>query len=130
MAQFELKKTYNFNTLAPAVLGEKYTLMKVKSIMDYSEAVLQKDITTEYETLKPIILTLPDNVMDLTFILFEDMNKELKLVALEYINLTTIVEVKAVDIRIDVLGVSTSDINIIKTRLIELGYTNITVGSI
>lgn len=129
MANFELRKTYNFNTAAPTILGEKYSLMKVKSIMDYSEAVSYHDIVTEFETLKPIIPTLPDSVIDLTFILFEDINKETKLLALEYINDATIQEVKAIDIRVEILGVSTQDINIIKNRLVELGYNNIKIGS-
>lgn len=129
MTDFALRKTYNFITLAPTILGERYNLMKVKSIMDYSEAKTYNDIVTEFETLKPIITTLPDNVMDLTFILFEDVNKDTKLMALEYINLDTVQEVKAIDIRVEILGVSTEDISIVKNRLLELGYDNIKVGS-
>lgn len=129
MALFELRKTYNFNTKAPAILGEQYTLMKVLSILDYSQGLKYKDIVTEYEILRPIITALPDNVKDLTFILFEDINKEQHLYALEYIEPTTIIEVKAIDVRVDILGISTDDINIIKAKLQDLGYNNVTISS-
>lgn len=129
MASFELKKTYTFNTLAPAVLGEKYQVMRVRSIMDYDNALLKKDVTTEFQTLKPLIPSLPDNVRDLTFILFEDINGSDILFALEYINATTIKEVSAIDIRVEIRGVSSEDLSIIKTKLTEMGYSNLSVNS-
>lgn len=124
---FKLKHTYNFNTLAPSILGEKYTLMKVKAILDASEAVKYTDISTLHTTLKPIITGLPEHVNDLTFVLFQNSDGEESVYAMEYIDSTTLEEVTAVNVRVEVMDITTSDLNIIKTKLLELGYANITL---
>ena len=111
------------------MLGEKYQVMRVRSIMDYDNALLKKDVTTEFQTLKPLIPSLPDNVRDLTFILFEDINGSDILFALEYINAATIKEVSAIDIRVEIRGVSSENLNIIKTKLTEMGYSNLSINS-
>lgn len=129
MANFELKKSYNFNIKSEAagIIGEKYKLAKIKGIITSEEAVKYTDIATMHETLKPLITTLPDSVNDLSYVLFETQDGDQKVLALEYIDVNTIVEVKSINLRAQILGVSTDDIAIIKSALSELGYANVTV---
>lgn len=124
---FKLKHTYNFNTLAPAILGEKFSMMKVKAIVTADEAVKYSDIYTTFTTLKTEISNLPDNITDLTFILFTNEDGDKSVYALEYINPDTVVEVEGVNIRVEVRGVTSDDLITIKTKLIELGYTSIDI---
>ena len=126
---FELKKTYNFNILTEVagLIGEKYKLMKVKGILTSDEAVKYTDIATQFETLKPQLPNIPNSVTDLSFVLFEDPNGEEIVLALEYIDTGTISLVQAINIRVNILGVSTEDISLVQTKLKELGYTNFDV---
>ena len=127
MAAFELNKIYNFNTLAPAVLGTSFTNMKVKGIMSASEAMKNRDIYTLHNNLLTTITGLPTNVNDLTFILFTNLDGVDTMLALEYIDTFTVVLVSTTNIRIDVLNTTTNDVSILRTRLLELGYTNINI---
>jgi len=127
LAAFELNKIYNFNTLAPAVLGTSFTNMKVKGIMSASEAMKNRDIYTLHNNLLTTITGLPTNVNDLTFILFTNLDGVDTMLALEYIDTFTVVLVSTTNIRIDVLNTTTNDVSILRTRLLELGYTNINI---
>lgn len=126
---FQLKKKYNFSMLSEAsmILGEKFSLMKVKGIMTSTEAVKYRDIATTHEILKPLIPNISPNLVDLTYILFENIDGEEVLFALEYIDTNTIVEVNQVNLRIEILNTSTDDINVLDNTLKELGYTKYTI---
>lgn len=126
---FQLKKKYNFSMLTEAsmILGEKFSLMKVKSIMTSTEAVKYRDIATTHEILKPLIPNISPNLVDLTYILFENIDGEEVLFALEYIDTNTIVEVNQVNLRIEILNTSTDDIKVLSNTLKELGYTKYTI---
>lgn len=125
---FEIKKTYNFSTLAPTLLGSDYTNLKVKAILTSEAAVKYSDIVSTHQTVKSIIKNLPDNVSDLTYILFENSDKTTLILPVEYIEADSIVEVSSINIRIDIPNVTVDDVNIIKTRLKELGYLDFKVS--
>lgn len=123
---FALKKRYNFNSQPElsAIIGEKFTMFKVKSLMTAEEAVKYTDIVTLHTTCRPLIATLPDSIHDLTYVLFEDVNKNLTTLPLEYIDLNTILEVQSINIRLQLYDANTEDLTILKTTLLELGYAN------
>ena len=128
---FALKKKYNFNSQPElsAILGEKFTLFKVKALLTSEEAVKYTDIVTLHTTCRPLIQTLPDSIHDLTYILFEDVNKNTTVLALEYIDINTIVEVQTINIRLNLYDVSTEDLTVLKTTLLELGYANFKIST-
>lgn len=130
MASFELKKTYNFSvkTDAATILDAKYENMKVIALMNNEEAAKKSsDINTTYTTLKGAISDLPESIVDLTFIMFKKTDDTTVILALEYIDTDTIVEVEGVNIRLNVLNANTEDISIINQAIQELGYTNFTI---
>ena len=121
---FELKKSYNFSTLAPTQLGGDYSNMKVKAILTSDNAVAYRDVATLHQTIKSVISNLPDSISDLTYILFEDLDKSTLVLPIEYIQTDSILEVQTVNARIDIPDISSDDITTLKVRLQELGYTN------
>ena len=119
---FELRKRYNFSTKAPAILGAEYRNVMVESIMTATEAVKYSDVLTLHEQIRTV-LNLDLEVANCTYIKFRTLDGETVILALEYINSDSIVEVKTVNIRVDVLEANTDDILIIQERLKELGYS-------
>lgn len=122
-----INKLYNFNTLAPTIFGSSYSNMKVKGILTSEEAVKYRDINTLHTTVKPLIPNLPINVADCTYILFENIDNIRTLLALEYIDINTLVEVSSTNVRVEIYNTTTMDLSVIKARLLELGYNNISI---
>ena len=125
---FELRKRYNFTTKAPAILGAEYRNVMVESIMTATEAVKYSDVLTLHEQIRTV-LNLDLEVANCTYIKFRTLDGETVILALEYINSDSIVEVKTINIRVDIFDTNTEDINILRTRLVELGYKNIDIST-
>lgn len=124
---FQIKKTYDFKTLAPAILNSDYKSQKVIAIFTSVEAVKYIDIQTLHANVSKVIPSLPSSVNDLTYILFENTSQEKTVLALEYIDQDTIKEVVTYNIRIDVKGANSNDLALLRKYLLELGYTNIDI---
>jgi len=124
---FRLKKVYNFLTLAPHILGSRLTMMKVKSIMTSDNAIKFRDIYTLHAQLLNVIPGLPISAEDNMYVLFEDADKKEVLLAMEWIDSNSIVEVKGVNARIEISNLNTDDFNIIKQSLLELGHKNLVI---
>ena len=123
---FELNKVYNYTTLVPEILGGSYTSMKVKMIMTADQAVKLRDIHTIHKNLSSVIVGLPTDINDCTFILFED-NDEARtkhVIALEYLDEFSIALVETNNVRIDVFDTDTNMVSVLRTRLTELGISN------
>lgn len=125
----QLGKTYNFKTLSPVILGSEYKNQKVIGIFNSTEAMKYGDIQTTYALVSKQISTLP-KINDLTFILFESLDQDKTILALEYLDVNTIVEVTTFNLNIIVNNASTEDTSIITNMLKELGYSNFTIDKI
>ena len=122
MAEFKIGRVYNFNTAAPAILGDAHKHMKVKNIMDADSAVQYRDVHMTNNRLIGTISGLPTNANDNTYVLFEDVDKNKILFAIEWIESDSIEEVVSVNIRIDIPNKSSADVMVVKNALKELGY--------
>lgn len=125
----ELKKTYSYsikNDLTP-LLGEKYTLMKVKAILTAEEAVKHEDIYTAHNQALGFLKDLPKDIRELAFILFEKPNKDTFVIAYNYIDENTITAIDAMDIRIEVRQANTEDLDTLNSLLKEAGYFDFTI---
>lgn len=125
----QLGKTYNFKTLSPVILGSEYKNQKVIGIFNSTEAMKYGDIQTTYALVSKEISTLP-KINDLTFILFESLDQDKTILALEYLDVNTIVEVTTFNLNIVINNASTEDTSIITNMLKELGYTNFKIDKI
>ena len=123
---FEIKKTYNFTTLVPSLLGGEYKNMQVVSLMTPDEAVKYQDILTLHEQVRTLI-ALNMGANDCTYVKFKTLEGDTKIIALEYIEPDSIKEVTTVNIRIELQRATTEDISIITARLKELGYVDFDV---
>lgn len=123
---FEIKKTYNFTTLVPSLLGGEYKNMQVVSLMTPDEAVKYQDILTLHEQVRTLI-ALNMSANDCTYVKFKTLEGDTKIIALEYIEPDSIKEVTTVNIRIELQRATTEDISIITARLKELGYVDFDV---
>ena len=127
LEDIRINKIYNFNTLAPSILGTTYKNMKVKAIMSANEAIKHRDIYTLHNNLTTAILGLPQDVGDCTYVLFEDRDGNQTVLALEYIDPYTITEVVTTNVRVELYNTDDLDVSVLRTRLLELGYNNFNI---
>lgn len=127
MSTMRLNRRYNFTTYVPHVLGGEYKNCKVKAIMSDVEAVKYRDIMSLHRTLKPLITALPTNPQDCTYVLLENIDKETILLALEYIDMYSIEEVVSTNINVVIRNTTDADASIIRARLLELGYNDLSI---
>jgi len=121
---FNINKSYNFTTLAAAILGAAYTNMKVLGILTANEAVKYNDVYTQYEVLKTIISGLPTSADMLTYVLFVDALGNKKVIAQEYIDPVSVTLVTTTNLRIDIFNIDSAMEAVINLRFKELGITN------
>jgi len=126
---FEINKSYNFNTLAPTIIGNEYNNMRVKGIMDSTQAIKYRDVYTLHNNLVGVITGLPTNITDIVFVLFENQDGTDVILGLQYIDQASIIEVTSINININVRNVSSADMGIIRTSLLELGYNDLSMGT-
>jgi len=124
---FTINKSYDFTTLAAAILGAAYTNMKVLGILTAKEASKHIDVYTQFTALNTIIAGLPVSADMLTYILFEDAMGNIKVIAQEYIDPATIVLVTVTNIRVDIFDVPSSTEAVLSARLKEIGLTNFNI---
>lgn len=123
---FELSKTYNFDTYSTSYLGGNHKLKTVVGIMSAKQAMQYRDISTTHKLILP---TLPGNTTAnpelLTYVLFTDNNNKEDILAVEWINSNSILEVVGVTVELVISDIANSDIAIITDVLRNLGYTNL-----
>lgn len=122
-----LYQVYSFNTLAPTVLGSKFSGMKVMSIMSVKEAVKYRDVVTLQSNLANT-LPLPD-INTCTFILFQNINGEETVLAYEWLDPNSIVKTTTTNIKVELFNTTADDLSIITMRLKELGYTGFNIST-
>jgi len=121
---FTIKNTYSFNTLDASILDSRYESVEVVSTTTYEEAIKYRDIQTVHNDMKSKVTNLPESVRDCSFVLFKTLTGERVLLANEWLDINSVVlkNLMSYNIRVDNAGVD--DMNILRNRLLELGYTN------
>ena len=123
---FQLNHKYNFTTYAPTVLGGSWKLVKVKAIMGVDEASKYRDVRTVHQVLSTQIPSLPD-IESCTFILVENQDHETSVLAVEWIDPSSIVLTDKVTIKVVLSDIDSSEIPMIRNHFLELGYTSINI---
>jgi len=124
---FERKKTYNFNTLAPSILGARYENMKVVSILDISDAMKIENVISKHANLLTIIDNLPKDPGDCDFISFMNSSGDIVLLANEYIDQNSIEVVTTFDLNLTIPNVTTEDTALVMAILKQHGYNNVII---
>ena len=124
----ELKKTYEFATLAPTQLGGMYKNMKVEAIMDASTAQKYRDVEGIHESILPLLPAgTPVSTSDITFYKFRTPEGNTEIFADAWIDSTTVTEVTSITIDIKVYNASTTDINRIREALALMNFTTFSI---
>lgn len=130
-ADLKLNKTYTFNIKANAgaVLGQTHTNLKLKGIIDSTEAIRYGDIETIHANIKAVgnIANLPEFTVSCTWLLFNNADGEKVIIAQEYIDSDTIQEITKLNARFELRDITTEDLEIIRGTLSDLGYRNVDV---
>jgi len=126
MMPFETNKNYSFNTRAPAILGPSYTNVRVSAILDYQTALMLDNVEAKQRSVYPYLasLNIPDRPDQYTYILFVDSEKNKHVIALEWIDISSINETYGISINVTLNNVAFSDVSLIRETLISLGYTS------
>jgi len=125
---FELGTTYNFNTLAPAILGSNVKNATVLGIIDYTTASNYITPETRHVDVYPYLPTgTVNDPKKYTYILFKSESNVKFVLGLPWIDLATVVQVVSLTINVTVNNASTGDANRIRDSLILLGFNSFTV---
>ena len=126
---FELHKTYNFNTRAPAILSATLEAASVLGIFDYTSALRYISPETKSVNIFPYLPPgTSDDPKKYTYILFKGQSGETTVLAKEWIDESTIVLVISKTIVVTILEASVEDAIRVRDSLILLGLNKITVN--
>ena len=126
---FEIGKTYSFDTLAPSVLSLRIINAKVVSVMDADTAARSgHDIMSWHERVRshlPAGYNKDPNTH--VYVKFRTYSGEETIFSTSWINMSTLMLTEAKRIIATVDDVSLTDMEVIRKLLIANGYTNINV---
>ena len=125
----EVYARYNFNTIAPAILGGPYDRMKLVSICTAQEALKYTDVYTLHKQVERYLPNV--NVEDLHYLVFQYSTSDEKKVCipLEYIPTESLVKVEGVKIFIEIPDAQMSDLALVQDALVAAGIHNATIKS-
>lgn len=119
---FKINRKYNYNTIAPNILGSSYSNMTLIGIMSFSEASKEYDILSIHSSIRnqTANINVPVNASDCTYLKFKSPGGDFKIIAQEYI--TSSEEVESTTLTITVKNYTSSDYIVLKNALEGLGY--------
>jgi len=128
MNPFELDGVYNFDTLAPAILGASFKKVTILAIVNYSVASSYINIESNHVNIYPYLpVGTVNDPKTYQYLLVKTQTGESTVLALSWINLTTVVKVTSQIIKITVNDVTVSDSVKIRDSLILLGYSDFSI---
>ena len=126
---FVVGKVYSFDTYAPDVLSTRIINAKCLAILNAQNAIANGlDVISFHERMRP---HLPsghnDDPLTMTYVKLLNSAGVETIFALDWINLTTLVETKANRIVITLDNVSIEDMEVLRKSITSRGYTNISM---
>ncbi len=128
MYNFILKNIYDFNTLAPSVLGATFRNAKVLGIVDYDIASSFINVELMQRSIYPLLPAgTPDTPKQYSFLLLQTESGEKTVVAYEWIDPASIRLVDSVTITVTLPNVKSSDSVLIRDSLALVGFTGFNI---
>jgi hypothetical protein len=123
MTDFQLNKTYNFVTKAPAILGATIHKAKLVSIENADTARKTSNIDLMYRRIYPLLPNgTPDNVDSCIYYAFIGESGERIVLADQWINLNSVEIVDHITIKITIANANVTDISRVRDSLNSLGF--------
>ena len=126
---FNLKKTYNFNTISTSVLDFSYKNLTVISYLGFDQAIKYSGIFNDVVTIREQLVVETSKPLlpakDAIYVLFKDMYDNEILLAEDWIDSNSIQLVQDIVYNLTIKDITTSDTAIILDTLRALGYNNI-----
>lgn len=125
MLPFELNSVYNFNTVAPAILGLEFKRVTVLAILNYSVANTFINIETNHVNIYPYLP--PGTINDpktYQYLLIKTESGNDTVLAIPWIDLNSVTQVTTQSIVVTLNNVSTTDTVKIRDAMIMLGYND------
>lgn len=129
MNPFEIDNVYNFNTVAPAILGADFKRATVLAILNYTIASTYINIETNHVNIFPY---LPEGTVNdpktYKYLLIKTETGENTVLALPWINLDTVVKVTGQTLTIKINDITGDDSTKIRDSLILMGFNSFTMS--
>lgn len=128
MTTMQINGVYNFETLAPAVLGAEFKNAKVLAIMSFATASKETDIPAlHYNVVSFLNLGTPTDYTKYTYLQIISETGAKTILALEWIRATSIVKVSKRMVSFSVEINDTVDISRITNAIVQNGFPSVTV---
>lgn len=126
---FQLKKTYNFSTLAPGVLPLNYKNALMVAELSYEVALSAMGMTTaRYRQIFPALPPgTPDTPELARYFMFKTQSGQTEILCEQWINLSTIQEVTGINFSIVFEQADITTPEEVRSLLAAAGYTNFVI---
>ena len=128
MYNYQIGTSYNFNTLAPAILGATFQNAKLLSIMDFNTATKFTNVSQQAQIVYPVLPAgTPVNPSSYVYLLFQTSTGATVVLANVWINESTVVVSTTATITVVLTNVTTADVSVIRNMLLNAGYTSLQI---
>lgn len=128
---FVIGNTYNFSTYAPAILGAEHNNMVVKGIFGYDVATSFTQPDVKHSVIYPYLvdegITVANDPVNYTYVLFKAQNGSNVVLALEWIKLLTVIELTTRKLIIEIDDAKPGDDAYFRDTLLQAGAKNVTI---
>jgi hypothetical protein len=119
---------YSFQTLAPAILGQKITNVKLTAVVDFNTATRFANIVSQYGNITPHLPAgTPRNMQKYIYYVFETQNGEKKVYADVWIDNATVVVVGGTILKVTVYNADDGAAQAVREFLLSRGNSQISV---
>lgn len=123
--EFEINKTFTFNTRAPTILGATFKRCKVLGIIDYILASSFINPETQHYNVYPHLPAgTPNDPKKYTYLLIQTEQGDKTVLAKEWIDLSSVTLVTSTTLTITITNAANGDADNIREALLLLGFTN------
>lgn len=129
LRQLEVSKTYSVDTWSPEVLGSRLINVKCLAVLSSKDAISAGlDIYAYHERMRPHLPAgYNNNPSTMIYVKVQSMDGKETILAMDWLNLETLVETNPKRALIEVNGVSVNDVEVIRRSLVIQGYSDISI---
>lgn len=124
----QIRKVYNFRTLAPSVLGAEFKNAKLTGIVDYASAIKRDTVDQRFKSIYALLDPAP--VYDPTiynYYIFKTEQGQDVVLCEVWIDMTSVVEAVGESYRITVRNTDSATMNRVKLAMTALNITDFNI---